>query len=160
MTRQYADTDQIPMLPRNVECVQIKQVRVPSLPRLQIFDDFSVGIRKPTYLFLSRVFPMKKGVSVPADGELHTYWVNMAVALGENIGQQIQAAPKAIDDQPSFGIYNRWQPPNVGELVELLAVLRVHLSDQFVWGEFLPGINSRFKNWDLGVGPLDPSTNV
>jgi hypothetical protein len=160
LTREHLDSDQTLMFPGNVECVEVEQVRVPSRPRLQIFDDFSVGTGKQSYLFLSRVFPLKEASARAADGELNTYWVQMTVALGEGIGEQIEAAPQAVYDHAGFGIHNGRQPPDVGELVELLAVLRVELFDQIVWATFPPCFNPRLKNWDLGVGPINPSLSV
>jgi hypothetical protein len=157
---QHTDLDQIPMLPRYVECVEVKQVRVPSRPRLQIFDDFAVGIGEPSYFFLSRVFPMKEGVSRATDGELHIYWVNMTVALSEDVSQQIQATSQTVYDESGFNIDVRRQAPDIGELVELLTVLRVQLFDQIVWGTLPPSYNSRFKKGDLGSRPINPSLSI
>src|SRR5271165_5292599 len=80
---QHIRRDESPVLPHVIECVEIKQVRVPARPRLQTFDNLLVGGGQQTYLFLSRVFPLKERDAAPADGELSTFWIRSASALGK-----------------------------------------------------------------------------
>jgi hypothetical protein len=148
------------MLPHNVECVEIKKVRVPSRPRLQLFDNFLIGSGKQTYIFYSPVFRMKERGATPVDGKLSVFGVREASALGEDIDEHIQAAPEAINDQPGLNAHKRWQALHIGEFVNLLGTLRIKLFDNFIWGECAPRADARFQNFELGIGPINPSHNV
>jgi hypothetical protein len=146
--------DQPPVLPRYVECVEIKEVPVPSLPRLQVFDDFSVGGGKQLYLFMSRVLAAHECRPSTTDGELRVFRVRESIALGQDVGKQIETASKGVDDQPGFNVHDGRERPNVHQFVDLLTTLRVQLLDDFVRGTFAPGFDAPFKDGELGVGPI------
>jgi hypothetical protein len=148
------------MLPHNVECVEVKQVRVPSRPRLQIFDDFPIGGTQQFYLFTSRVLSVPKPVRRGADGKLSMFCARMAVASGERIGENVQATPKTVDNEARFGVHDSGQWLDIGQLEKLLGALRIYLLDDFVWGELRPGFDSPFKNFELGVGPFNSGVSV
>lgn len=148
------------MLPGIVECVEIEKVWVPSRPRLQIFDGLLVGSGEETYLFMSRMFPHPEVGFSPANGELRSFWIREAIACSESVSKKVQAAPQAVDDKTSLCVYDRWTPADVREFVELLSALRLHLLDQFVWATVVPRPEALFKNFELGVGPINARLNI
>ena len=157
---QHGNADEISVLPDIIEAVEAEQRRVPSIPRLQIFDDLSVNSGKPIYVFMSRVLPVEESRPATADGELRIFWVRETISCGEDIGKQIKTTSKTIDDETRLDIYDLRKATHIRELVNLLSVIRVHLLHNSVWATFCPSVDSRFQNWELGVGPINPGPYI
>jgi hypothetical protein len=88
--------DQSPVLSRNVQVVKGGKRIIPSIVRLEMFDDHLMGVRKPVYLFVSPVFLCKELPRAAADWKVDVFWRHCAVSLGESDGEHIQTAPNAV----------------------------------------------------------------
>src|SRR5271167_139890 len=79
----WGDYDQAFVLPRYVEIVECEQKGIlPSVPRLQFFDDDLVGSGKPLYCLATRVFANKELISAAANREMTVFITRVTVASG------------------------------------------------------------------------------
>lgn len=159
--RRNVRLEQTPMFPRVVEIVERNQhVIVPSMPRLQRFDNGPIGLGKPLYLFTSCVFPLEESGSTLADGELRIFGVNVAVASGEQIHQHIETASETVEDRASLDVDNSRDALDGVKANDLLAKLRIRLVGNTIWGTLPPRFNAICEHVELGYGPVNSSISI
>ena len=151
--------DQPFMLSPNIELMEGKQKWVSSVVRLKFFDRGDLGQRKPLFAFDSnqRVNKIMKGIE---NGKMHFSIRYYAVSSCESGGENIQTAAHGINDRARLSIDSEIEgDPFIGHN-QLLASIRVCLSDNFVWVGLAPGNESLLQEWNLGIGPIDGGIGV
>ena len=149
------------MLSHNIRVVQGEEQVIPSLVWTEIFDKRLIGARKPLYRFATCVFSETELARAPADRKADTFFPALAVALGKDIGEKVQAAADAVDDSASFGIEDpRQRIPNF-DLQNILAGPTIFLGDDDIWGVWTnPSSDPSLEDLELGFGPINCSLSV
>jgi len=147
--------DQSSMLSRNVQVVNGRKHIIPSIVRLEVFDDDLIGIRKPVYLFVSPVFLCRELPRAAADWKVDVFWRHCAISLGERDGEHIQAAPDAVDNGPDLSVDDQGHRLDISDANELLARLRIQVFQKRMRAFLTPSGHSPAKNWELGFGPIN-----
>jgi hypothetical protein len=149
------------MLPHYVEIVESDEHGViPSTPRLQFFDDRLIGSGKPLYRFTSGVFACREIGAVPANGKVRIFGCHVAIALGQSVDEDIQAAPDGVDDEADFRIDDRRRQFYIAQANNLIAHLRIKLFGPAIGGILTPGYEPGLENAELGFGPLNARVSV
>lgn len=145
------------VFPRTVEIVQCEEKVVPSLVRLEIFDRRTICVGKPLYLFYSSI---GEGGSAIKDGEVNVFWLDSAIALGQGHGKKIKAASDAVEDGSYLGVESQWDGFHIAKANELLAGLRIEITDNRIWLVPSPSLVPFLKDWEVGYGPGNASFRV
>jgi hypothetical protein len=159
--RRGRDSDQAPVLPQYVEIVESDEHGViPSTPRFQIFDECLISSGKPLYRFTSRVFPMEELIAAGANGKTSIFWCRMAVALGEGVYENVQAAADCVNDEPNLGVNDGRRQLNIAKANNLLAHLRAKFFGETIRGVLTPGYEPPLQRIELGFGPVNIGLSV
>lgn len=158
-TRDKMDANQPFMFPRNVELVECEEKVIPSLVRLQIFDDSQIGSGQPLFSF-SHVYWVEKLIDGRVNGKAGVTTSFFAIACGNGGAKEIKASADAVDGRPDSGI-DGWRQSSVHlELEELLSHFRVRLFDKQIRGFIEPRFDHLLQNWELGFGPVNGGIGV
>ena len=153
------DGEQSLVFPRYVEVVKSEEKIIPSVVRLQVFDDLPLTLGQPLFTF-RRVHRVDEALVRSVNRKVTVGMRCLAVALSERSGEQVQASSNAVDDR-SGGCVQRERERTVNlQLEQLLPHLLVRLFDQEEWGSVEPGFESLFEGWELGHGPIDGSIGI
>lgn len=117
--------------PLDVSIVEGGKLKIiPSIPIPQRFLDTPIGVGKPLYRFTASVFPNAERISRVTNGELHIFWVYVAVAEMDNC-----CVPDAVH--------------------ELLPHLTISVIDNEARSELPLGLTPCFDRIELGYGPVN-----
>jgi hypothetical protein len=159
--------DQLPVLPFNVHVMEHPKhiVSFPSVVKLETFDHSLIGSGKPLYLFTPRASVPLSGRPVEfSDGVAHRkvdiLFPDVAVSLGEPIGEEIQGASHGINDRPNLGVNNPGQRIDFGQLPSLLAGLSIFVEEGGAWASVDPCLNPFSEHIELGFGPINACHTV
>lgn len=156
-----SNLDKSSVLPGYVEIVESDETGIiPSVPRLEIFDERLIGLGKPLYRFTSRVFPYEEVILRSANREMSVFWVRVTGAFCESIDKDVETASKTINDRSDFCIDDWGRLNRIRQVNAFLADLRMRLFPETVRGFLAPGYQSPFERIELGYGPINGSLGV
>jgi hypothetical protein len=153
------DADKSRVFSRYVEVVEWEEKVIPSLVRLETFDDSVLDRGKPLFAF-SRRQRVDEVHDASGNRKMPISIRRFAVALGKGSSEQIETGPGAVDDRTNGGIDRAWEGQIDLELKEFLLHLRVRIFDQQIWWSTEPGFYGLFDFWDVGSGPIDCGISV
>jgi hypothetical protein len=124
---------------------------------LKTFDCRPISSGKPLYLFTSTVL---KGGACGADWKINISFSDLAVSLGELVGEQIKTASQRVDDSTGLRIDETRDRLNLSDVPNILAGLRIFVSRDGVWTTVDPARNPFVENIELAYGPIDTSIRI
>lgn len=132
---------------------------VPSVVRLETFDRYLISSGKPLYLFTAAAFSLEVG-NAPGDRKIDVFCSEVAVSLGELVGEHVETAAQAVDDKTSLNVDASRDGLNLVNLPNLIAGIRVFVGTDAVWVTVDPCGNPLLKNVELGYGPINALARV
>lgn len=138
----------------NIETMESPKRIIPSIVRLQTFDDRIFRIREPLFTF-AHFERIDKIQNVGFEGKVVVSSRSYAVAPRQGSPQHIEGTPQTINYRPDFGID---QPvPNTlvrAEFDQLLSHLWPILGHEVICWSRSPIGDSFLETFELGYGPI------
>jgi len=162
--REYGGFKQASVFSSAIHIVEGPQKAIPSLIRPQVFDDQLVGAGEPLYLFFAPTSSgVIEGVKAGTNGKVDVFVSRLAVALSQDIRQNVEGAPDAMKDGPGLCIDDGGNGRNRTQIIEFPTGVRIGVNPNGIgFGGFsVPPIgDTLLQDWELGYGPIDSSFGV
>ena len=153
-------SEQAPVLAYDVEVMENPKRIVPSLVRLQRFDNRLFGRGQSLYEFIPFVVASAKGIDAACDGEISVVGVRYAVAVSERCSQNIETAPYGVEVGANLDLCRdgQWFPFENYE--DVIRGVRTCIFESHIEISIDPAIGPFFEGWKIGHGPVDCGLRV
>lgn len=147
------------VFPCNVELVARPDVVIPSLIRLEVFDDGKGILGQALYKFYSLVVPSRKVIETVGHGKVNVGRVRdrLCVTSSDSNGENVQAASNGVDVGSGFDAEFERQLRFLSRYYAIVSRWCWIISDSYFNVVAEPSVESVFEGWEFGYGPIDTS---
>ena len=142
------------VLTQNVELMERPKRFIPSLVRLDRFDQFPRSTRQLPYKFYSPIVSGREVFGAVSDGKINIVWEQHYFSRGESAGQDVETAPNCIDVGTGLDVECERENAFFARYHDIVLGIRWRIHDDYFDVIMEPGCEALFEIWKLGYGPL------
>lgn len=143
------------VFPLDVELMKEPKTFIPSLVRLQRFDESSFRLGEPIYKIMSLILARSESTQTLGYREPRVFGIDYMVPSRERDGQNIQTASESIEVSPELNIEGERERLLLDDYQRIVSGWRWQLFDNHLHVSGKPGIEVGPESWEFGYGPIN-----
>jgi len=160
-SRKVNDREKPTVLAHDVELMERPQHRVPSLIRLQRFQDAAFSTRKPLYEIRPLIsLPRAKKGLAGDDRKIRVFGIRYAEPVVERSSENVETATNGVDISADFDQEFERKRCFLDCHDEPVRRIRIKVDGAGLDVQLEPSIEATLEGWELGYGPINASLSV
>jgi hypothetical protein len=143
------------VFPLDVELMKDPKQIIPSLVRLQRFNECSWRLGEPIYKLMSLVVPRSEMTQALGNREPRIFGIDYVVPSRERNSQNIQATSERVEISPELNIKSEREQLIIANYQRIVSRWRWQLFDSHLHVSSEPRIDFGPESWEFGYGPIN-----